>query len=260
MAPFFDQSLPKRRRFMDAGDSPKEFPERFSVRVLLSIVTLLLFAQASLADLIIQYSTANGVTSMAPVATNAAVTGDNMIAGSGLTIQTGGATWNFRDWNLASTSFAAAVAANDFWSWGFDVASLAFIDLTTMDIRLDRSGTGPDDFEIQVSVNGGPGISVLTHNYNDADLGVNFLDVNLSAVPLLQQGDSVVFTLGAYNSESAAGTFDLETITFPGGNDGIVIEGTVVAVPEASAFLFGGMVCGVICIGAAWRRSTANKG
>jgi hypothetical protein len=109
-----------------------------------------------------------------------------------------------------------AVAANDFWRWGFDVTSAVFIDLTTMDIRLDRSGTGPDDFEIQASVNGGPGVSVLTHNYNDSDQAVNFLDVNLSALPLLQQGDSVVFTLGAYNSEGTGGTFDLETITFPG--------------------------------------------
>jgi hypothetical protein len=216
------------------------------------------FAQASVADLIIQYSTANGVTSMAPVATNPAVSGDNMIAGSGLATQSGG-TWNFSQWNIASTSFAAAVAANDFWSWGFDVTSLALIDLTTMDVRLDRSTTGPDDFEIQASVNGGPGITVLTHNYNDSDTAVNFLNVDLSTLPLLVQGDSVVFTLGAFNSEAAGGTFDLETITFPGGTDAIVIEGTVVAVPEASAFLFGGLICGVIGIGAAWRRSSSPK-
>ncbi len=244
---------------MDAGDTTNDFSERFSVRVVFSIVALLLCAQYSVADLIIQYTTVTAVTSMPPIATNPAVSGDNMVAGSGLTPQGASTTWNFNSWNTASTSFAAAVAANDFWRWGFDVTSPVFIDLTTMDIRLDRSGTGPDDFEIQATVNGGPGFSVLSHNYNDSADGVNFLDVDLSSLPVLVQGDSVEFTLGAYNSEASTGTFDLETITFPGGTDAIVIEGTVAAVPEASAFLFGGLLCGVIGVGAVWRRASALK-
>ena len=67
--------------------------------------------------------------------------------------------------------------------------------LATMDIRLDRSGTGPDDFEIQASVNGGTAVSLLTHDFNDSANEVEFTNVDLSAIGALTQGDSVVFTL-----------------------------------------------------------------
>lgn len=191
------------------------------------------------AEVLVQYNAANnGVFSMAPVTESASVDGDNMTAGSGLTAATG-STWNFSSWS--GTSFASAVAANEFWQWGFDVVGAVTVAPTTLDIRLDRSGTGPDDFEIRASVNGGAAVSLLTYDYGDTDQGVNFVDVSLAGLGQLSQGDSVVFTLAAYSAEnSTAGTFDLENITFPGGTDGIVIEGTVSPVPEpASLALLG---------------------
>lgn len=201
-------------------------------KVLALVCASMLTTSAAQAEVIVQYATAGSVTSLPAVAESAAVTSDDLVAGSGLTVQTF-STFNFSGWDTASTSFAAAVAANDFHTWGFDVtAPGTTIELTTMDTRWDRSGTGPDDFEIQVSVNGAPGISLLTHDFGDSSAGVSFPGVDLSAVPTLTTGDSVVFTIAAFNSESSGGTFDLETITFPGGTDGIVINGTVTGVPE----------------------------
>ncbi|MEM6552924.1 MAG: PEP-CTERM sorting domain-containing protein [Planctomycetota bacterium] len=145
-------------------------------------------------------------------------------------------TFNFDGYDTDNTSFADAVADDEIWTFGFDVTGAVFIDLTTFDIRLDRSGTGPDDFEIQVSVNGDTPVSVLTFDYGDTTAGVDFLGVDLSALPTLTTGDSVVFTLGAFNSESTAGSFDLETIDF-GGSDprALRIEGTITAIPEPAS-------------------------
>lgn len=207
------------------------------------------------ADLVLEYPTAGSVTSLAPSLEATGVSGDDLTAGSGLAVQTF-STFNFADWDVASTTFGAAVAANDFWSWGFDVTSaVASITPTTMDIRLDRSSTGPDDFEIQVSVNGGTASTVLTHDFNDSGSGVDFLGVDISSIGTLTPGDSVVFTLAAFNSESSAGTFDLETIDLNGSDPrALRIEGIIVAVPEASAFLFGGLAVTAVGIGRMRRR------
>lgn len=201
-------------------------------------------ATSAQAAVVTQYNTAGGTASLAPFAADASVSADNLVAGSGLTTLNF-STFNHSGWDTASTSFGDAVAANDFITWGFDVTSPVTIDLTTMDTRWDRSGSGPDDFEIQVSVNGAPGITVLTHDYQDSGSGVNFLGVDLSAIPTLGLGDSVVFTLAAFNSESSGGTFDLETITFPGGNDSIVINGDIV-VPEPASMALLAAGLGVI--------------
>ena len=213
-------------------------------RSLFAMTAASLMTSQAFGAIIVQYDAASPNTyTVAPVITDASVAGDNLVAGAGLT-STNFSTFNFTGFDVASTSFADAVAANDAWTWGFDVTAPATtIDLTTLDIRVDRSGTGPDDFEVQVSVNGGAPISLLTYDFNDSGSGVNFLGVDLSAVPTLTTGDSVVFTLGAYNSETSAGSFDLENITFPGGNDGIVVSGNVVPEPGSLALIgLGGLL------------------
>jgi hypothetical protein len=206
---------------------------------LFAILLSLAFVTQANAAMIVEYGadTSTGFVTL-PDANAAEVTPANLIAGSGLVDASGG-TWNFSGWDTASTSFAAAVAANDNWTWGFTVSDDVNIDLTTMDIRLDRSGTGPDDFEIQASVNAGTPITVLSHNFNDSDASLDFLGVSLASLGTLSLGDVVTFTLGAYNSEGTGGTFDMETINFGGGGTyGLIINGDVSAViPEPSSVL-----------------------
>ena len=219
------------------------------IRMQVATLAMVLFAATSAqAETIVEYQTAGGVNPLAASIVNPAVSADGLTGGSGLGLQFF-STFNFNDWDTASTSFADAVAANDFYSWGFDVtAPGTTIDLTNLSSRWDRSGTGPDDFEIQVSVNGAPGITVLTYDYGDSTSGVDFPSVDLSAVPTVSTGDSVVFTLGAFNSESAGGTFDLESIDFNGPDQhGIRIEGTVTVIPEPASL--GLLACGLAAIG-----------
>jgi len=214
----------------------------------LSLAAALLSSQAN-ADIVVEYTTAGGVTSIAANAnTNGNVTADDLVAGSGLNVQNF-STFNFSGWDVGSTSFDAAVAANDFWSWGFSVTNPGVtIDLTDMAIRLDRSSSGPDDFEIQASVNGGSPSSVLTFDFMDGASGVTFTGVDLSGLGTVVTGDTVVFTLAAFNSESVNGTFDLETVT-SGGTDSIQINGVITkAVPEptTAAILGIGLVASVV--------------
>jgi hypothetical protein len=205
--------------------------------VLLGLATLAFGAMsASAQQTIVQYGSAN-TTSLAPAVVDGAVSANNLNAGPGLGLNTG-STFNFNGWDTASTTFDAAAAAGDFWTFGFSITDPnALVDLTTMDIRLDRSGTGPDDFEIRAAVNGGVSTSLLIGDFAGGSLGVNYLGVDLSSLSGLTVGDSVLFTLAAWNATSAAGTFDLETITFPGGTDGLTIRGNVSVVPEPSTAL-----------------------
>lgn len=206
-------------------------------------------ASAAYSTTLLQYPTAGSTTSLSPAIVDPSISGDDLTAGSGLTVQDF-STFNFSGWDPASTSFADAVAANDFWTWGFDVTGNVNIDLSTMDIRLDRSGSGPDDFDIQATVNGGVAVSILSYDFGDSSSGVDFMGVDLSGIGSLGPGDSLMFTLAAYNSESDLGTFDLETVDF-GGSDprALRIEGTVSAVPlPAAAWLFGSALLGMAAI------------
>lgn len=217
----------------------------FSLRTVFAASILAASALSANATVLVQYGTAGSTTSLAPVTVNAAVSAANLNAGSGIDVLAF-STFNFTNWDPANTSFADAVADDEVWTWGFTADAVSNIDLTTMDIRLDRSGSGPDDFEIKVSVGGAAGVSVLTHDFGDSSAGVNFLDVDLSGITVAA-GQEVIFTLAAFNAESTGGTFDLETITFPGGNDGIVINGNVSPVPvPAAAWLLLSGIAGLV--------------
>lgn len=211
------------------------------MKAIVTFAVTALMASTSWATVIVQYGSVGNTTSLAASAANRAVTADNLTAGSGIGVQSL-STFNFTNWATNNASYADAVADNEFFQWGFDVKAGHIVDLATLDIRVDRSSTGPDDLEIKVSVNGGPAVSVLTHDYNDSTSGVNLLNIDLSAIPQLSAGDSVVFTLAAWNSESNTGSFDLETIT-SNGSDAIVVNGTVAPEPGSLALMgLGGLL------------------
>ncbi len=179
--------------------------------------------------------------SLAGNSVGAGVSADNLIAGPGLDVRND-STFNFDDWDTGSTSAAAAFAAGDFWTWGFESA-IAY-DLTDFSIRLDRSPSGPDDFLIDLATNGSTDFnSVLSFDFQDSGNGVNFLNVDLSGFASVTDAD---FRLTAFNSESSAGTFDLELL--PGSSNGIIITGEVSAVPLPAPALL--LLSGLLGLGA----------
>lgn len=214
--------------------------------IIFGAAALALSSAPAYAVTVAEWGTAGGTTSLAASFAGAGVVADNLTAGDGIGVQNF-STFNFNNWDPANTSAAAALADNEFWTWGF-TSSIAY-DLTDFSIRLDRSGTGPDDFLIELSVNGGIFEDVLSHDFADSASGVNFLNVDLSGFTSVTDAD---FRLAAFNSEGNAGTFDLETL--PGGSNGIVITGEVSAVPlPAPAIL---LLSGLFGLGALrFRRS-----
>lgn len=214
----------------------------------LAIATFSASASAiSLLEYAVVAATANATMPASVVNSN--VTATVVTPGAGITANAG-ATWNFAGWN--GTSFADAVSKGD--TWTFSMTANADIDLTTLDIRLDRSNTGPGDFEIRASVNGGAPVTLLSGTaLNTA--GADFLNVDISALSLTS-GDTVAFTLAAFNASNVtAGTFDLETINFSsGGTYGLRINGdlattapapTQVPVPAAALALLGLSLAGI---------------
>ncbi|MEM9148261.1 MAG: hypothetical protein AAGC57_19005 [Pseudomonadota bacterium] len=115
-------------------------------------------------------------------------------------------------------------------------------DLESIDIRLDSSGTGPDDSVIFLAINGGSDVSVLSHGFMDATVGVDF-SVDLSRFTGVTQSG---FTLAAFNAEGSSGTFDLEMIEFGGADPrSFRPEGSEVCrvpVPSALPLLLGGLL------------------
>ncbi|MEM9082273.1 MAG: hypothetical protein AAGB34_01670 [Planctomycetota bacterium] len=171
---------------------------------------------------------------------DANVTALDLTRGPGISINTAGSTFNSRNWT--DGDLAAAVADGDFLSFGVTVDAGYQLDLTTLDIRLDRSGTGPDDFAIMLwGGDLGSSTTVLTHDYQDSGSGVTFNDVDLTGLGTLT--GTVEFRVYAFNAENTTGTgtFDVEQLVFPGDDTtGIVLNGDVSLIPTpGSAALLG---------------------
>ena len=202
------------------------------------------------ADIVVQYPTAPSDPNATLAATiENGVTATDLSTGGGLQSNTF-STWNWQDWGVTGSSgpyetyptFADAVANGKFWTWGFQVATGTTISDLTLDTRLDRSGTGPNQVEIQASVNAGPAVSVLTFDYGTSGSGVDFIGVDLSALGTLNGGDNVSFTLAAFGEDSggasSSGSFDLETVDFNGSDPrALRVEGTISVIPEPSSLL-----------------------
>ncbi|WP_218933512.1 PEP-CTERM sorting domain-containing protein [Rubripirellula lacrimiformis] len=179
------------------------------------------------------YSSGGGGFTIAPTNVDPSITGDALTAERGLRSLGLTNSYGFGDWDPTSNSFDDAVAVFDFWTWGFSVNSGEnVVNLEGMDIRLVRNFSGPDAFEIQASVNGGAALALFSHDFGGEPNPVNFFGIDLGGLGTLTPGDRVDFTLAAFNSTSTSGNFGL--VNFNNGSPGLVVNGSVTAVPEPS--------------------------
>ncbi|MEN0020756.1 MAG: hypothetical protein AAF747_07730 [Planctomycetota bacterium] len=191
----------------------------------------------------VQTAASQSNPTLTPTVVAAGLAGDVLSAGSGISAASGG-TWNWNGWADGGTpsTQAEALAEDEVWNWGFDVAGANLVvTLETFDIRLDRSGSGPNQFDITVAVNGGTPTSVLSDDFGDSSSGRDYVAVSLGNI-VVNSGDSVEFQLVAWGADSggasSGGTFDLETVDFNGSDPrSLRINGTVVPTPASAALV-----------------------
>jgi len=210
-------------------------PKAYSI---LSAVASLAIASQSAGVTIVAYTPGNQASdpgspdpgvAASVVATN--VTAATLARGAGLSWNTGG-DFNSRSWD-GGTDSASAQTAGDYIEWGF--TTTVPIDLATLDIRYDRSPTGPTNVDILVAINGGSFSSVFTDGTVSTS-SENNAGIDLSAHTSVT---SATFRLAGWGASSGAGTFDVEDTTAFDGSNGLVVSGTFV--PEPTTALLGAL-------------------
>jgi hypothetical protein len=173
---------------------------------------------------------ASSAVGVDPSVTVASSSGSVYQRGSGLIANSGG---TFNSESFLTTSQAAAIAAGDFITWSF--SSAAGVDLTSFNIRYDRSNSGPTSLVIQLDA--GSGFTTVHTDTSINASGEDNLGIDLSAFDNVTSG---TFRLVAWGG-STGGTFDFEN-SAPIGvigsqNVSFVLEGEPVPEPATMTVL-----------------------
>jgi MYXO-CTERM domain-containing protein len=187
--------------------------------VLAMLLGSLLRVTASQAATIVAYDGSNSPTSAAATQWLGGVTPLDLSRGAGLNAGSG-ATFNSTGWTDEAT---------DFLEWGWSTSQP--FDLTSLDLRYDRSASGPSGVDIQLSVNGGAFTSVFTDPSVD-EAGEDVVNISLTAYTGVT---SATFRLFGSGASSGTGTFDIEPLTGVSPAAGIMVSGTALPVPEPSS-------------------------
>jgi hypothetical protein len=103
---------------------------------------------------------------------------------------------------------------------------------------------GPTTLEIQLSINGGSYSTVFTDDaVADQDSPEVNHGINLSA---FDNVTSATFRLFGFTPENSNGQFYIQNFASIEGNRGIAVHGTLSAIPEPAAVLFGTLICGIL--------------
>ena len=192
------------------------------------------------ADIIMAYTPNNGTTENADVS-GAGVTAAPLSRGSGAQ-DPGGTGSGFDSRGLTANSFSVALSQNDFIEFGF--SSALPYDLSSLAIRYGRSaGTGifgPPDLLIQMDTSGtGSSFSTIFTDPDSIEVGGEEHVIDLSSFTGLTEA---IFRVYAWDADDANGLLSIlpstSTATGFDGSHGLILNGTLAAVPEPSSFLF----------------------
>ncbi len=211
-------------------------------------------------------STTTGTSSPSQGAGTALLTG-----GTSATFATGSATdpaaTDNTGWNLAA--FPAAASGDLTAGARFNVSTVGFQDIT-LTFNLRHSNTASRYGAIQYSIDG---TNFTTHSFFTASAQDTYLarTADLSAIAGAENNPSFSFrVVSAFeNTATGSGTSAyLATRTTPittyssNGTwrfDMVTLNAVAVAVPEASSFLFAGLIAGVFGLGYVGRRAVATR-
>lgn len=195
---------------------------RFAAGVVCAFLGVGLFGDAARGEVIVGYESTNPEGDVAASEVASGVNALALTRGPGVS-RSGGTTFNTRGWSTQD-----ALDPDDYLQWGWESSTTRF-DLDTLDVRYDRSSSGPSQLEVHLAVNGGGFESIFCDKEVDAS-GETLQGIDLGAYDSVE---SAIFRLYGYDSSRTSGTFDLENFaTDP--NRAIVVHGTASSVPEPS--------------------------
>ncbi len=202
------------------------------------LLSLLGWSDPAPAGLIVAYNAANSTGSAAASEMLPAVVPLDLSRGAGLSAGTGG-TYNSSGWTDELT---------DYLQWGWSASPP--LSLTDLDLRYDRSASGPASLEIRLSANGGPFETVFVDSAV-SEAGEDNLNIDLSRFTGVT---SATFRLFGEGASSAGGTFDIEPLTGVSPDRGIVVNG-IASVPEPSAICLSAIAVVTLGLRRATRRT-----
>jgi hypothetical protein len=235
---------------------------RLSFRLLCFALCLLVvvFSQPSRAAFVVGWDAVDtGANSAQSSINGTGVTTGFMTRGSGISYVTDSVPPPMVDYVSSSwTDNATVPDTND--AIYFELRSSAAYDLTDFRVIGERSADGPKTFRLQVDLAPIDGSFVTVGSDFSLGLGITDMSFDLSSLDGITNAD---FRLLGFNS-AAPGSTSLYTIVdtpdyASSGESNVVINGVIAAIPEPSSFLFGGLVCGVIGLGAVKRRLANAK-
>ncbi len=165
--------------------------------------------------------------------------------GAGLSPSALANSYSSTSFSSPSTTLADAITNNDYLQFPVTPQSGFRVSLSTLDANFRRSGTGPDMFQWQYSLDGfvTAGINVdptITYT-GTATNGDAQPQINLSTVSALQNvafPNTITFRLYGWNASATNGTFALGRLA---GND-LAIGGTTEAISSAASATISGRV------------------
>jgi hypothetical protein len=195
------------------------------MRILIATLCLLAAPGVSLGDVLFSNpitgtnpNTANPYTAGQTVISNITVSGIGR--GSGISGNNANDRYNANSWDSGS------IDLNDYFTWTLTPASGFEMDFTSFVYTAQRSHNSINGFAFRSSVDG------FTSNIGTpTDTGAT---ISLTDSAFQNISSAITFRLYAWGGNQSSRTYSVNDFTF---------NGTVAAVPEASAFVFGGMIC-----------------
>lgn len=205
-------------------------------KLVFALLAAVVMTGTASADLIVEYEGLAG-TSQPGITGVLASSALDLTRGSGLGEGSGGV---FNSNSFSSATLADAISANDFLSFGFTPA--VSVDLTDIQVGIDRSGTGPTTVHLLSSIGGfTAGSEIASFAIPDPEDTVSFDLSSLTGVSTPTE-----FRFYFTGASSSVGTSSIESIlTGSSGTVGLQVNGVATAaIPEPSSIALLGL-CGL---------------
>ena len=202
---------------------------------LCTTAAVLALAASAHAQTLITFESRAEPGTIAGVPVDGNIAGGTLSRGSGLINNTGG-TFNSAGFTVGA-DLAGAIADNDYLSFTVEVTSGAQASINQIQLRYDRSNTGPNQVVILSSVTGFTIGS--TPIFTDTDVNASGEANDVPVVGHDNLAGTVEFRVYAFGATSSAGTFDFEV--YPAGT------GAGIAIIVNGSTMGGGGITGACC-------------